>query len=257
MKTHEMLFEDYEDACFALLMEKIAKQEGERLEQLNQELIEDPNFEVPETTDEKCLRTIERCFAHQQRRTALRSVTHILHFAAIIVVVSIFVFTTAFAISEDIRVATRNLLITVNERYTDFRMKIEDSSGNTSQASVSGQPSNGVGDDSYFDHLVVGWKPEGFQLVKNKYNRWVYYENGNDNWIYILMTNEDSALQIDTENAEIADATIHDLPAVIVKKNGGTTILLTDENQGYFYVVSTSSGIDFETTTKITESLIM
>ena len=187
----------------------------------------------------------------------MRSVTHILHFAAIIIAVSILVFTTAFAISEDFRVATRNLLITANERYTDFRMKIEDSSGNTSQARVSGQSSNSVGDDSYFDHLVVGWIPEGFQLVKNKYNRWVYYENGNDNWIYILMTNEDSALQIDTENAEIADATIHDLPAVIVKKNGGTTILLTDENQGYFYVVSTSSGIDFETTTKITESLIM
>ena len=257
MSRYEQLLEDYEDAYFALLMDKVAKQEGERLEHLNQELIEDPNFEVPETTDQKCLRTIERCFARQQRQTALRGVTHILHFAAIIVAVSVLLFTTAFAVSEDFRVATRNLLITVNERYTDFRMKIEDSSGNTSQASVSGQSSNGVGDASYFDHLAVGWIPEEFQLVKNRYNRWVYYENGNDNWIYILMTNEDSALQIDTENAEIADATIHDLPAVIVKKDGGTTILLTDENQGYFYVVSTSSGIDFETTTKITESLIM
>ena len=86
----------------------------------------------------------------------MRSVTHILHLVAIIIAVSILVFTTAFAISEDIRVATRNLLITVNERYTDFRMKIEDSSGNTSQASVSGQSSNGVGDAAYFDHLVVG-----------------------------------------------------------------------------------------------------
>ena len=156
MKTHERLFEDYEDACFALLMEKIAKQEGERLEQLNQELIENPNFEVPKTTDQKCLRTIERCFAHQQRRTALRSATRILHFAAIVVAVSVLLFTTAFAVSEDFRVATRNLLITVNERYTDFRMKIEDPSGNTSQASVSGQSSNGVEADSYFDHLVVG-----------------------------------------------------------------------------------------------------
>ena len=257
MSRYEQLLEDYEDAYFALLMDKVAKQEGERLEQLNQELIEDPNFEVPETTDQKCLRTIERCFARQQRRTALRSATRILHFAAIVVAVSVLLFTTAFAVSEDFRVATRNLLITVNERYTDFRMEIEDPSGNSSQTSVSGRASNGARDDSYFDHLVVGWIPEGFQLVKNRYNRWVYYENGNDNWIYILMTNEDSALQIDTENAEIADATIHDLPAVIVKKDGGTTILLTDENQGYFYVVSTSSGIDFETTTKITESLIM
>ena len=42
MKTHERLFEDYEDACFALLMERIAKQEGERLEALNQDLLADP-----------------------------------------------------------------------------------------------------------------------------------------------------------------------------------------------------------------------
>lgn len=145
MRRYEQLLEDYEDAYFALLMDQVAKQEGERLEQQNQELIEDPNFEVPETTDQKCLRTIERCFARQQRQTALRSVTHILHYAAIIIAVSILVFTTAFAISEDFRVATRNLLITVNERYTDFRMKIEDPSNNTSQASVSGQSSNGVG----------------------------------------------------------------------------------------------------------------
>lgn len=257
MRRYEQLLEDYEDAYFALLMDNVAKQEGERLERLNQKLLEDPDFEVPETTDQKCLRTIKRCFARQQRQTALRRIPRFLHFAAIIIVVSILVFATAFAISEDFRVATKNLLITVNERYTDFRMKIEDSSDNASQANVFGQSSNGVGDDSYFDRLVVGWIPEGFQLVKSRYNRWVYYENGNNNWIYILMSNEDSALQIDTENAEVVDATIHDLSAVIVKKNGGTTILLTDEKQGYFYVVSTSSGIDFETTTKITESLIM
>ena len=92
MRRYEQLLEDYEDAYFALLMDQVAKQEGERLEQQNQELIEDPNFEVPETTDQKCLRTIERCFARQQRQTALRSVTHILHYAAIIIAVSILVF---------------------------------------------------------------------------------------------------------------------------------------------------------------------
>ena len=45
MRRYEQLLEDYEDAYFALLMDQVAKQEGERLEQQNQELIEDPNFE--------------------------------------------------------------------------------------------------------------------------------------------------------------------------------------------------------------------
>lgn len=235
----------------------MAKQEGERLEQQNQELIEDPNFEVPETTDQKCLRTIERCFARQQRQTALRSVTHILHYAAIIIAVSILVFTTAFAISEDFRVATRNLLITVNERYTDFRMKIEDPSSNTSQASVSGQSSNGVGDAFYFDHLVVGWIPEGFQLVRNEYNDWVLYQNSDGEWIQILFADDQTAVQLDTEDAEVSNSNISGLPAVIIDKNGRTSILLTDEKNGFFYIVITSSGIDFETSSKIAKNLII
>lgn len=257
MRRYEQLLEDYENAYFALLMDQVAKQKGERLEQQNQELIEDPNFEVPETTDQKCLRTIERCFARQQRQTALRSVTHILHYAAIIIAVSILVFTTAFAISEDFRVATRNLLVTVNERYTDFRMKIEDPSSNTSQASVSGQSSNGVGDASYFDHLVVGWIPEGFQLVRNEYNDWVLYQNSDGEWIQILFADDQTAVQLDTEDAEVSNSNISGLPAVIIDKNGRTSILLTDEKNGFFYIVITSSGIDFETSSKIAKNLII
>lgn len=257
MRRYEQLLEDFEDAYFALLMDKVAKQEGERLEQLNQELIENPDFEVPETTDQKCLRTIKQCFARQQRRTALRRATRILHFAAIVVAVSVLLFTTAFAVSEDFRVATRNLLITVNERYTDFRMKIEDSSDNSSQASVSGQFSNGVEDDSYFNHLVVGWIPEGFQLVRNEYNDWVLYQNGDGEWIQILFADDQTAVQLDTEDAEILNSNISDLPAVIIDKNGRTSILLTDEENGFFYIVITSSGVDFETSVKIVRNLII
>lgn len=255
MSRYEQLLEDYEDAYFALLMDKVAKQEGERLEQLNQELIEDPNFEVPKTTDQKCLRTIKQCFARQQRRTALRSATRILHFAAIVVAVSVLLFTTAFAVSEDFRVATRNLLITVNERYTDFRMEIEDPSGNSSQTSVSGRASNGARDDSYFDHLVVGWIPEGFQLVRNEYNDWVLYQNSDGEWIQILFADDQAAVQLDTEDAEVSNSNISGLPAVIIDKNGRTSILLTDEKNGFFYIVITSSGVDFETSAKIAENL--
>ena len=122
MKTHERLFEDYEDACFALLMEKIAKQEGERLEALNRDLLDDPDFEVSEAANQKCLSTIKRCFSQKKRQTSFRKASHILHIAAIIVAIAALVFTTAIAISEDCRIAARNLVISVNERYTDFRM---------------------------------------------------------------------------------------------------------------------------------------
>ena len=98
-------------------------------------------------------------------------------------------------------------------------MKIEDPSSNTSQASVSGQSSNGVGDASYFDHLVVGWIPEGFQLVRNEYNDWVLYQNSDGEWIQILFADDQTAVQLDTEDAEVSNSNISGLPAVIIDSN--------------------------------------
>jgi hypothetical protein len=66
MTRHEQLLENYEDAYFALLMEEVAQQEGERMEKLNQELQADPNAAVPAELDRRCLKTIDRCFAKQR-----------------------------------------------------------------------------------------------------------------------------------------------------------------------------------------------
>ena len=249
MKTHEMLFEDYEDACFALLMERIAKQEGERLEALNQDLLADPAFEVAETVNEKCLRTISKCFSQQKRQTNFRKASHILRIAAIIAAIAVVVFTTAIAISEDCRIAARNLVISVNERYTDFRMEV------TGQDEYS--PALNNKDGAYFERLEIGWIPEGFQLVKNDYNHWTFYENQGGEWIQILFADEDSAIQLDTENADVSDSNIAGLPAVVIEKDGQTTILLTDTEHGFFYIVIASQGVGFETATRIAENLIM
>ena len=249
MKTHEMLFEDYEDACFALLMERIAKQEGERLEALNQDLLADPAFEVAETVNETCLRTISKCFSQQKRQTNFRKASHILRIAAIIAAIAVVVFTTAIAISEDCRIAARNLVISVNERYTDFRMEV------TGQDEYS--PALNNKDGAYFERLEIGWIPEGFQLVKNDYNHWTFYENQGGEWIQILFADEDSAIQLDTENADVSDSNIAGLPAVVIEKDGQTTILLTDTEHGFFYIVIASQGVGFETATRIAENLIM
>ena len=58
MKKHERLLEEYEDAYFALLMEEVAKKEGERLEALNEALQSDPEAAVPESLDRRCMETI-------------------------------------------------------------------------------------------------------------------------------------------------------------------------------------------------------
>ena len=251
MKTHERLFEDYEDACFALLMERIAKQEGERLEALNQDLLDDPDFEVSEVANQKGLSTIKRCFSQKKRQTTFRKASHILHIAAIIVAIAALVFTTAIAVSEDCRVAARNLVISIDERYTDFRMEMAERSDRPNPL-----PQNKNG-ESFFSQLEVGWIPDGFQPSKSEYNHWVLYENGDGEWIQILFADEDSTIQLDTENADVSDSNIAGLPAVVIEKDGRTTILLTDTENGFFYIVIASQGVGFETATRIAENLVM
>lgn len=251
MKRHEQLLEDYEDAYFALLMEAVAEQEGERLDKLNQELQNDPSFVVPEALDRKCLKTIEDYFSHQRRQTALRSTLRVLHLVAILVALSVLLATVAFAISPDFRIATRNLLIRVSDRYTDFSMEIVD------QNDVTHTSNQNQENHSFFDNLEVGWIPAGFQVSKNEYNHFVFYENEIHEWVQILFADDQSTVQVDTENADVSETTILDLPAVIVKKDGETTILLVNKEYGYFYLIITSRGVGIETTTKIAQNLII
>lgn len=248
MSNHEQLLEDYEDACFALLMESVAKQEGQRLEELNQQLLNDPAFAIPESTNQRCLKTISRCFAHQQYKATVHSVFRILHFAAIVVAITVLVFTSAFAISEDFRIVTRNLLISASEKYTEFRMDFE------GQVSSNTHSSHSPG--ALFKRVDVNWMPEGFQLHKNQYDHWAYFENEAGEWIQILTGSADTSIQLDTEDATVLDVTIHDLPAVVVEKGNQITILLTDIDRGFFFTI-VSQGVNYETLKNIGENLII
>jgi len=62
MKSKEQLWEDYEDALFALLMDKVAEDEGVRLYEENERLRRDPAAEVPPEFDRKSREAIIRAF---------------------------------------------------------------------------------------------------------------------------------------------------------------------------------------------------
>ena len=118
MTRHERLLENYEDAYFALLMEDVAQMEGARLDQLNMELQNDPHTAVPEELTKRCLKTINAHFSNMRRSSSLRVVKKAINLAAILIAISTLLFTSAFAISDEFRTATLNLVIAANEKYT-------------------------------------------------------------------------------------------------------------------------------------------
>lgn len=72
MTQKEQLWENYEDAVFAILMDAVAEQEGEKGLQLMEELEHDPSAQVPEEVQRKAEKTIRKAFAAKNREPVKR-----------------------------------------------------------------------------------------------------------------------------------------------------------------------------------------
>ena len=173
MTRLDYLQSQYEDAYFALLMHEVAEQEGVRLEKLNEELQNDPAAAVPEEIDRKCLKTIDRYFAQKRHAGYWRTSKKILGRVGIVAAIIMLLFTTAFALSEEFRVTALNLLITIEEKYTELHME-ETEDPTADSASVTTDTSTG---SDYFDDLEIGWMPEGYTCTANSPNSLYGFEN--------------------------------------------------------------------------------
>lgn len=66
--------EQYEDAFFVLLMNRVAEANGKELIQKNEELLADPNAAIPESLSKRCLHTIEKSYRNAQiQKTAKKT----------------------------------------------------------------------------------------------------------------------------------------------------------------------------------------
>ena len=154
MTRREQLQDQFEDARFALLMDNLAWQEGERLLEENERLKHDPSADVPAEVTERCLKVINREFAKRNARKAGRISWNVFKRIVIAACVSMLLFSVAFAASETVRVNTLNLLIDVCDRYTDYRF-----GGDTDEADITG-----------FSGYEVEWLPEGMTLTEQNTN---------------------------------------------------------------------------------------
>ena len=60
MNEDERLYEQYEDAFFALLMNRVAEANGKELMQKNEELLADPNAAIPESLKSAACKSLKK-----------------------------------------------------------------------------------------------------------------------------------------------------------------------------------------------------
>ena len=111
MNRREQLIENYEDALFAVLMDKVAEEEGAKLREENRRLKEDPDAAVPEHVDAVARETIRKAFAGQKRRSALKTIGRVVNKVAVVVLICSVLFATAYAAFPEVQLRTLNLLI--------------------------------------------------------------------------------------------------------------------------------------------------
>ena len=163
MKNREQLWEDYEEARFALLMDTLAEAEGEEALRLSEALNRDPERALPPEVDRRCEAVIREAFVqrrlHATGRTAVRWLTKVLVAAMLGAVM----FAAAFALSEDVRVATLNAVIKV----MDDRTQITFESADGDNGGTAAPPAEGTAAEDgleYHYNIALEWVPEGYKV---------------------------------------------------------------------------------------------
>ena len=238
MTRHDELYENYEDALFALLMAEIAEEEGKRYLEENERLNNDPDAEVPESLDRKCRKIIKREFDKKNRYEAFRVARKVLNIVAIVALVSMLLFTTAYALVPEARIRILNMLIEVSDVATSLTF-----GGNT------GDITSITPDDSYFGYTIPV-APEGFSTTDKGSSRqsvWVTYEDANGSEIsFYISGGLTSELSVDTEDADsVEQILIHGYEGLLIVKGERIHVVWGDTDQNKFVnVICTNTDVD-------------
>ena len=225
MTQKEQLWENYEDAVFAILMDAVAEQEGEKGLQLMEELEHDPSAQVPEEVQRRAEKTIRKAFAAQSRRSARHVCFRMFQRIAVAVMLVILTAVCAFAAFPEMRVNVLNMIEQTFSDHTDFNVTSGDSD-EYSSATFTIKPA---------------WLPENFSLTdegENNASVFSMYENGAGGVLFISENKAtDLSMAVDTENAEKQDIKIQDYQAKLIEKDNWRCILfLVPEKNMLVYI---------------------
>lgn len=217
MTHREELYEKYQDALFALLMDEVANAEGKKALEENERLKKDPTAGVPPEVSERCLKRIDREFRKQNTKKMRKITFKVAQYVAIIMLTGLLFFTGAFALSDTFRSATLNLIIKNWGDSIDFSFTHEQ------------------GDKEV--QFQIGWLPDGVSQIETTTDStrvvYSYGDKKDKNLIIAYYLVAGSTFSFDTENADyISNMLINDYQATLIKKGNSIQIVqnLPDKN---------------------------
>lgn len=244
MTHHEKLVERYEDALFALMMEDVAETEGEKLQELNEQLKRDPAAEIPKELDERCIRTIRTEFGKKNFRSARRGAVRVFRVISAATLIMMLLFTTAFAASPSFRVQMLSALVETFDDHSEIHFNDESNSAEMSK-------------------IRLEWMPKGYQVDSERFSesRLIVRAKGKSNEslnVAATSISKSRSYSFDTEGATEESVMIQNNEAVVyqMKTEDGDkiTVLWTDMEKGWIVRV-TGYNISKEDMLRISENI--
>lgn len=244
MTKQEMLYEQYNDALFWLLMHSVAQHQGQQYQEENQALKVQEGG-PSETVKRRCLRTISRQVRRGHARAAARTASRVLSKAAVVMLLVISCLTAAFAVSPVFRSDALRWAVATFGDHAEYRFN---------------QTEGGV----QYQGIEVGWLPEGYELVEsrtaNRMTSQLYIElsDGLEQSVKIQVMNFSDAgiFKVDTEADQVYQVSVQNTLATVIQREGSIqlTWMYPESN---CIVMLYGDNISTETALRIAQSIVL
>ena len=228
-KFERELQDNYEDALFALLMDDYAKEEGEHLLDLANQLNADETYTLPDGMETRGLRTIRMAFRKKNLHYATRLAGKVLSKVAIFVLILNVAFGISFFSVEAFRAEVLNMMLSYQETHTSIQF-VEDNSDELGSF-------QGLTVEDFMKVL-----PKEYSLVEHNIDSSMEYaeilgEHGEQITWYSFDIS--AAINLDTEDADYTkELSIGTVTGLLVEKDGDVTIVVGDVASERIYQIT-------------------
>ena len=244
MTKQEMLYEQYNDALFRLLMHSVAQHQGQQYQEENQALKVQEGG-PSETAKRRCLRTISRQVRRGHARAAARTASRVLSKAAVVILLVISCLTAAFAVSPVFRSDALRWAVATFGDHAEYRFN---------------QTEGGV----QYQGIEVGWLPEGYELVENQNTngtisrRYIRPSGSVEQRVDIRVMNFDGegVFKVDTEANQLYQTIVHDTLATVIQRDESMQIIWMYPESNCI-VMLCGDNISTETALRIAQSIVL
>lgn len=244
MTKQEMLYEQYNDALFRLLMHSVAQHQGQQYQEENQALKAQEGG-PSETAKRRCLRTISRQVRRGHARAAARTASRVLSKAAVVMLLVISCLTAAFAVSPVFRSDALRWAVATFGDHAEYRFN---------------QTEGGV----QYQGIEVGWLPEGYELVESRAtNRTIlrrYTKSGADMKqridIRIMDSSDEGVFKIDTEADEVYQVLVQNTLATVIERDNSVQLIWMYPESNCIIMLC-GDNISTETALRIAQSIVL